>query len=49
MTYDNIQEVIKLAKKHGFDTQPVTMKNIHHAKMTELLIGRNLDWCREKQ
>jgi len=22
----------------------IAMKNTHHAKMTELLIGRNLDW-----
>ena len=46
MTYDNIQKVIELAEKYGFDTQAVAMKNTHHAKMTELLIGRNLDWCR---
>ncbi len=46
MTYDNTQEVIELAQQHGFDTQFVAMRNTHHAKMTELLIGRNLDWCR---
>ncbi|MFB2924074.1 MULTISPECIES: DNA adenine methylase [Aerosakkonema] len=46
MTYDNTEEVRQLAQKHGFDTQAVAMKNTHHAKMTELLIGRNLDWCR---
>ncbi|MBD2185453.1 DNA adenine methylase [Planktothrix sp. FACHB-1355] len=46
MTYDNTEEVRQLAQKHGFDTQTVAMKNTHHAKMTELLIGRNLDWCR---
>ncbi|OKH38463.1 DNA methyltransferase [[Phormidium ambiguum] IAM M-71] len=46
ITYDNTKEVLELAQKHGFDTQAVAMKNTHHAKMTELLIGRNLDWCR---
>ena len=46
MTYDRIPKVIELAEKYGFDTQAVAMKNTHHAKMTELLIGRNLDWCR---
>ncbi|MFB2897344.1 DNA adenine methylase [Aerosakkonemataceae cyanobacterium BLCC-F50] len=46
MTYDNTKEVLELAQKNGFDTQAVAMKNTHHAKMTELLIGRNLDWCR---
>ncbi len=49
MTYDRTQEVIELAEKHEFYTQTEAMKNTHHAKMTELLIGRNLDWCREKQ
>jgi hypothetical protein len=24
----------------------VAMKNTHHAEMTELLIGRKLDWAR---
>jgi DNA adenine methylase len=44
MTYDNTQEVKAWAKDYGFDWQAVAMKNTHHAKMTELLIGRNLDW-----
>ncbi|MGK7905212.1 MAG: DNA adenine methylase [Hormoscilla sp.] len=46
MTYDNVKEVRQLANKFGFDTETVQMKNTHHAKMTELLIGRNLDWVR---
>lgn len=44
MTYDNTQEVKAWANYYGFDWQAVAMKNTHHAKMTELLIGRNLDW-----
>ena len=44
MTYDNAEGVIKLARKHGFAAQAIPMKNTHHAEMTELLIGRNLDW-----
>ncbi|MBW4490494.1 MAG: DNA adenine methylase [Trichocoleus desertorum ATA4-8-CV12] len=44
MTYDNTQAVLELAEKFGFDTKPVTMKNTHHAEMSELLIGRNLNW-----
>ncbi|MBI3849946.1 MAG: DNA adenine methylase [Verrucomicrobia bacterium] len=44
MTYDNAEEVCGLAKRHGFETKPVAMKNTHHAEMDELLIGRNLDW-----
>ena len=46
MTYDNAPGVRDLAHRHGFDTLPIPMKNTHHAEMTELLIGRNLDWAR---
>ena len=46
MTYDNAPGVRELAERHGFDTLPIPMKNTHHAEMTELLIGRNLDWAR---
>lgn len=46
MTYDDAIEVRRLAQTFGFDTQTVAMKNTHHNKMTELLIGRNLDWVR---
>jgi DNA adenine methylase len=46
MTYDDAEEVRALARLHGFDMQTVAMKNTHHAKMNELLIGRNLDWLR---
>ncbi len=44
MTYDNADEVRKLAIKHGFSAKPIPMKSTHHAAMTELVIGRNLDW-----
>jgi DNA adenine methylase len=46
MTYDHADEILQLAKKRGFDTEPIAMKNTHHTQMTELLIGRNLDWLR---
>ena len=46
MTYDNAEEVRTLAARHGFDTILVPMKSTHHARKTELLIGRNLDWAR---
>src|SRR5580658_8361453 len=39
MSYDNTMEIAALAKKHGFESRPVAMKNTHHTKMTELLIG----------
>ncbi len=47
MTYDNAAEVLALAERHGFSTRPVAMKNTHHAEMSELLIGRNLDWVED--
>jgi len=46
MTYDNSPGVRELARRHGFDCEPIAMKNAHHAKLTELLIGRDLDWAR---
>jgi DNA adenine methylase len=46
MTYCNEPQVRKLARRHGFDVQPVAMKSTHHVKTEELLIGRDLDWVR---
>lgn len=47
LTYDNTHEIASLAREFGFETQAVAMKNTHHAKMTELLIGRDLSWLRD--
>ncbi|PYS25269.1 MAG: hypothetical protein DMF72_02220 [Acidobacteria bacterium] len=47
MTYDDAADVRALAKRHNFDVELIAMKNTHHAEMTELLIGRNLDWARQ--
>lgn len=44
MTYDNAPEVKELAKRFGFQAKPISMKSTHHAEMTELVIGRDLDW-----
>jgi DNA adenine methylase len=46
MTYDNTEEVRALARQYNFDMQAVPMKNTHHAKMDELLIGPDLEWLR---
>lgn len=46
MTYDDTDEVRKLARKHNFDVENIPMKNTHHTKMNELCIGRNLEWLR---
>ena len=47
MTYDNAEEVLALAKRHGFETKAISMKNTHHAEMDELLIGRDLSWVED--
>lgn len=47
LTYDNTVEIAELASEFDFSTQTVAMKNTHHAKMTELLIGKDLDWLRQ--
>lgn len=44
MTYSNDQTVQGLAKKYQLAMKEIAMKNTHHAKMTELLIGRDLSW-----
>lgn len=46
MTYDNSNEVLMFAKQYGFESQLIAMNNTHHAKMNELLIGRDLNWIK---
>lgn len=47
LTYDNTREIVSLVKEFGFEMEAVTMKNTHHAKMSELLVGRDLDWLKK--
>ena len=49
MTYDNTDEIRSLATEFGFQTQSVAMKNTHHIRMTELLIGKDLRWLKIAQ
>jgi DNA adenine methylase len=44
MSYDHTSEVLELARRYGFQTRGISMKNTHHAKMQELLIGTDLSW-----
>lgn len=44
MTYDNNESIVALAQEYGFDTRCIPMKNTHHARLTELLVGRDLSW-----
>lgn len=46
MTYDDSEEIREFATAHGFDYEPVAMKNTHHAQVYELLISNNLNWAR---
>lgn len=46
MTYSSDERVRELAKRHHLDTEEIGMRSSHHEKMTELLIGRDLDWIR---
>jgi DNA adenine methylase len=45
MTYSNDPVVKQIARQHNFVSQEMAMKNSHHAKMTELMIGRDLSWA----
>lgn len=44
MTYDDSEGVRELGRKHHFQMRAVAMKNTHHAKMRELLLGQDLSW-----
>ena len=44
LTYDDAPDVQALADRHHFAVATAAMKNTHHEKMSELLIGRSLDW-----
>src|SRR3989440_9888909 len=46
MTYDHTREIAALAGEFNFETHAIAMKNTHHAKMTELLVGKNLSWLK---
>ncbi len=44
LTYDNAEGVQLLASRRGLATEAIAMKSTHHARMAELLIGRDLSW-----
>ncbi|MCX5807553.1 MAG: DNA adenine methylase [Proteobacteria bacterium] len=44
MTYDNADEVKKMARDHGFQMRLIPMTNTHHTAMEELVIGKDLSW-----
>ena len=44
MSYHRTTEVIDWAAQMNFDTRAISMKNTHHATMSELLIGKDMSW-----
>ncbi|MFH0989009.1 MAG: DNA adenine methylase [bacterium] len=46
ITYDNADDIRKLADANGFQIAQIPMKGTHHTVKTELLISRDLSWLR---
>jgi DNA adenine methylase len=44
LTYDNADELVQMAGRHGLSAKTIPMMNTHHATMHELLIGRDFSW-----
>lgn len=49
MTYDHAPEIVALASRYGFDVFPVSMTDNKNRRRSELLIGRDLDWARNRK
>jgi DNA adenine methylase len=47
MTYDDASKVQEMASRYKFETRLIAMKNTHHAKKTELIIGKDLTWLQD--
>jgi len=44
MTYDNAEEVKKMARSREYQMRLIPMTNTHHATVEELVIGKDLSW-----
>mgnify|MGYP001135106570 CR=1 FL=1 len=44
VTYDNAEEVKRMARTHGFQMRLIPMTNTHHARLEELVISKDLSW-----
>jgi len=44
MTYDNAEEVKRMARKHGFQMRLIPMTNTHNSTMEEFVIAKDLSW-----
>jgi DNA adenine methylase len=45
ITYDNDEEVIDIATRHGMKTALIPMKNTHNTTMNELVICKDISWA----
>ncbi|MBM4104038.1 MAG: DNA adenine methylase [Planctomycetes bacterium] len=48
MTYDDSEDIVRLAEQHHFEVERVVMKTTLHYQKYELVIGRDLSWLREQ-
>ncbi len=46
MTYDNADEIKRLAMEHEFQLATIPMKGTHHTEKTELVISKDLSWLK---
>lgn len=46
-TYDDSEELREMATSRKFEIAVIPMKNTHHAKMSELIIGKDLAWLKK--
>jgi DNA adenine methylase len=44
LTYDDAEEIEKLAIRYNFKVERIIMKTTHHTTKYELIIGNNLNW-----
>jgi len=47
MTYDDTDEIRKLAKKYGFSFKRISMHTTHHENKRELMICKSFDWLKK--
>lgn len=45
MTYDLDNEIVAMAKRYSFNCETISMKNTHHATMSELVISNQRESC----
>lgn len=44
LTYDDTEEIRRLAQRYNLDFRTIPMKTTHHIRKTEIIISDNFDW-----